>query len=321
MACRGYSFPTPIWRDFRQAIAVWMSARFERAPQTAAPVVQRLRRLLTVSALCSLLCLAACSDGPSSTLRLAVDASFHPALESLRPDFERRCGCRLAITGGASGLLYSQIRAGEPFDIFLSADSARPAQLVEDGLTVPASQLTYARGQLALWVSRSLLHTAEHAQDEEDEALTSLANLRAGQLTPRHLILVLGRGKHKLIVADPQLAPDGNAAVRMLKGLRLWPRVRGRMVYANHAGHAQIMLQQGEGDMGLVSYGQALISGKSGDYMLVPPRFYPTLNQQLVILRSTRERTLAIQFVQFLLSDEIQARLPSLGFLPAATVQ
>ena len=313
--------PTMTWRNFRQAVTVWLSARFECALLATAFAKRLLWRLLSVAGLGSLLCLAACSERPSTTLRLAVDASFRPALESLRPDFERRCGCHLAITDGASGLLYSQIRAGEPFDIFLSADSTRPAQLVEDGLTVPASQLTYARGQLALWVSRRLLDTAEHSQDENDEALTSLANMRTGLLTPRQLILVLGRGKHKVIVADPQLAPDGDAAVRMLKGLRLWPRVRGRMVYANHAGHAQIMLQQGEGDMGLVSYGQALISGRAGDYMLVPPRFYPTLNQQLVILRATRERTLAIQFVQFLLSDEVQAQLPSLGFLPAATVR
>ena len=276
------------------------------------------RKLLWVLALCGSLSLTACHDQPPRTLSVAVDASFHPALESLRPDFERRCGCRLELTGGASGLLYSQIRGGEVFDVFLSADSARPAQLMADGLAVPASLQTYARGQLALWVSRRLLKTAGSEQDAESEGLANFANLRTGELTPRQLILVLGRGKHKVVVADPQLAPDGNAAVRMLKGLRLWPRVKGRLVYANHAGHAQILLQQGEGDMGLVAYGQALTSGNLGQYMLVPARFHPAMHQQLVILRATRQRTLAIQFVQFLLSDTVQARLPTLGFLTAA---
>jgi len=297
---------------------MWQAVWSERPSPPQRP--GRLRKLLAALALLTLApaLLVACGERPRKVLNLAADASFQPALESLRPDFEQHCGCRLNITGGASGLLYSQIREGGHFDIFLSADTSRPAQLVKDGLTVPASLQTYARGQLALWVSRRLIETAG---EQEGEDYSAMVRLRSGELTPRQLILLLGRGKHKLVVADPQLAPDGNAAVRMLKGLRLWPRVRGRMVYANHAGHAQIMLQQGEGDMGLVAYGQALTSGSSGEFMRVPARFHPALNQQLVILRATRERTLAIQFVQFLLSDEVQARLPELGFLPAATAR
>ncbi|WP_226663306.1 molybdate ABC transporter substrate-binding protein [Microbulbifer aggregans] len=261
--------------------------------------------------------LTACSERSPKALRLAVDASFVPALESLREDFERRCHCTLHITAGASGLLYSQIRAGADFDIFLSADAERPAQLFRDGLTVPASLQTYARGQLALWVSRRLLADASSSEAPD---IAMLANLPAAELTPRQLILVLGRGKHKVIVADPQLAPDGDAAVKMLKGLRLWPRMRERMVYANHGGHAQIMLLQGEGDMGLVPYSQAMLSGSGGEFMRVPSRFYPAMNQQLIILRRTRERTLAIQFVQFLLSAPTQERLPDVGFLPAGRI-
>lgn len=259
---------------------------------------------------------AACGERPPKTLRLAVDASFQPALEVLRPDFEQRCSCRLHITGAASGLLYGEIRSGADFDVFLSADRKRPAQLSRDELVVPGSLQTYARGQLALWISRELA-----AQDEEktgEPGFSTLATMSSKELTPRQLILLLVRGKHKLLVADPQLAPDGDAAVRMLKALRLWPRLRARMVYANDASHAQILLQQGEAGMGLLPYSQALASGNTGEYMRVPARFYPAIQQQLVILRSTRQRTLAIQFVQFMLSAEVQRRLPELGFLPAA---
>lgn len=282
--------------------------------QRLLPVLPRCGPLAALLLFLYLLALTGCGERSPKTLRLAVDASFVPALESLRADFERSCRCTLHITGAASGLLYSQIRAGNEFDLFLSADTERPTQLYRDGLAVPASLQTYARGQLAVWVSRRLM--ADAANPEAPD-LAMLASLPAAELTPRQLILVLGRGKHKVIVADPQLAPDGDAAVKMLKGLRLWPRMRERMIYANHGGHAQIMLLQGAGDMGLVPYSQALLSGKGGEFMRVPARFYPALNQQLVILRGTRERTLAIQFVQFLLSDETQQRLPAVGFLPA----
>ncbi|MFD1215614.1 molybdate ABC transporter substrate-binding protein [Microbulbifer celer] len=258
--------------------------------------------------LLAVLLLASCGPRPPATLKVAVAAGFLPALAALRGEFEQQCGCRLEVTAGASGLLYSQIREGGEYDVFLSADSDRPRQLQQASLIVPASRQTYARGQLALWVSRDISR-------DHNSGFSTLASLSSEELTPRQLILLLGRGKHRVVVADPQLAADGHSAVSMLKKLRLWPRLRSRMIYAGNAGHAQIMLVQGEGEMGLIPHSLALASGNRGQYMRVPQRFYPALNHQLVILRSTRERTLAIQFVQFLRSDRVQARLSDLGFV------
>jgi len=256
----------------------------------------------------AVLLLTSCGPHRPATLKIAVTAGFQPALAALRGDFERQCRCRLEITAGSSGILYSQIREGADFDLFLSADSTRPRQLQAAALTVPASRQAYARGQLALWVSRDISHN-------QASGFSTLASLPGDELTPRQLILLLARGKHKVVVADPQLAADGHSAVSMLKRLRLWPRLHQRMVYAGNAGHAQIMLAQGEGQMGLIPHSLALASGGSGQYMRVPERFYPPIDHQLVILRSTRERTLAIRFVQFLLSAPVQTRLPELGFI------
>lgn len=256
----------------------------------------------------AVLLLASCGPREPATLNIAVAASFQPALAALRSGFEQHCGCRLEITAGASGLLYSQIREGAHYDVFLSADRDRPQQLQQAALIVPSSRQTYARGQLALWVSREI-------SLDQKSAFSALASLPGDELTPRQLILLLGRGKHRVVVADPQLAADGYSAVSMLKKLRLWPRLRNRMVYAGNAGHAQIMLAQGEGEMGLIPHSLALASGNGGQYMRVPRRFYPALEHQLVILRDTRERNLAIQFVQYLLSDPVQARLSDLGFV------
>ncbi|WP_105103410.1 molybdate ABC transporter substrate-binding protein [Microbulbifer pacificus] len=265
-----------------------------------------LKRLL----LCTLLLLAGC-DRDLPELKLAVDAGFHPAMETLRGDFETQCKCRLKLVAGSSGLLYSQIRAGEPFDLFLSGDSARPVLLEKAGLIVPSSRQAYARGQLALWVSRQL-------PAEKAAGFSALSAELAGnriELTPRQLILLLGKGKHRLVIADPQLAPDGDAAVKMLKKFRLWPRLKNRMVYAGHAGHAQILLHQGEGEMGVIPYGQALASGKGGQYMRIPIHFHPPILHQLVILRGTRERSRAIRLLQYLQSPQVQKRLESLGYL------
>ncbi|WGL16256.1 molybdate ABC transporter substrate-binding protein [Microbulbifer bruguierae] len=273
----------------------------------AASSLLLLRLLLAIA----LVVPVGCGVREPAVLKVAVDAGFQPALEALRPGFEANCRCRLQITAGASGILYGQIRAGEGFDLFLSADSARPVLLEKAGLIVPSSRQIYARGQLALWVSRQIA-------TDKSSGYSVLAATQAqddSALTPRQLILLLGRGQHKLVVADPQLAPDGDAAVKMLKKLRLWPLLKTRMVYAGHAGHAQILLHQGEGQMGLIPYGQALASGNSGQFMRIPTYFYPPIEQQLVILRSSRQRALAIRLLQYLHSEPVQKQISGLGFL------
>ncbi|WP_081848047.1 molybdate ABC transporter substrate-binding protein [Microbulbifer sp. HZ11] len=276
---------------------------------------RRVFTLLVVTLLLSV-SLMSCGDHSRRELRVAVDASFQPALEALRPQFESHCRCRLQITAGASGLLYSQIRAdsADPaFDLMLSADSARPVLLEKAGLTVPASRQAFARGQLAVWANPVVSKSKSSGFSQLSMQLTK----SGAMLTPRQLILLLGRGKHKLVVADPQLAPDGDAAVKMLKKLRLWPRVKNRVVYAGHSGHAQIMLHQGEGDLGVIPYSQALASGRRGQYMRIPEQFHPPIELQMVILRGTRQRTLAIRLLQYLRSDAVQRKLPELGFRAA----
>ena len=277
---------------------------------------RKRRFLAALAAVLLSLFQASCSERSHPVLKVAVDASFQPALEALRPQFESHCGCRLQITAGASGLLYSQIRADHsrpPFDLLLSADSARPVLLEKAGLTIPASRQAFARGQLAVWANPAV------SKDKSSGFSTLSMQLAKNDatLTPRQLILLLGRGKHKLVVADPQLAPDGDAAVKMLKKLRLWPRVKNRVVYAGHSGHAQIMLHQGEGDLGVIPYSQALASGRRGQYMRIPEQFHPPIELQMVILRDTRQRTLAIRLLQYLRSSAVQEKLPELGFRAA----
>ncbi|MEM6412501.1 MAG: substrate-binding domain-containing protein, partial [Pseudomonadota bacterium] len=53
--------------------------------------------------------------------RIAVASNFDPAMEELEQDFEALSEHDLIVSSGATGKLYSQIRFGAPFDVFLSA--------------------------------------------------------------------------------------------------------------------------------------------------------------------------------------------------------
>ena len=57
----------------------------------------------------------------------------------------------IEVTYASSGKLYAQIKAGAPYDIFLSANQEFPAKLSDDKRDESASPFTYTRGQLALY--------------------------------------------------------------------------------------------------------------------------------------------------------------------------
>lgn len=263
--------------------------------------------MVTRLLLAVVLLLTACAEPPQASLRLAVAANFRPALEVLRGDFERDCACRLEIVSGATGLLYSQLREGAPIDVFLAADSERPRLLQGAQVIVPGSRQTYARGRLALWVER---------EAGSDAPPATRGFLPAAQIDPQLLSELLRNWRGKVVVADPQLAPYGEASVQLLRDLKLWSRLRGRVVYAANVAHAQILLREGHARLGLIPLSHAIAGGASGDYMAIGVDQHPPIDQQLVIMSRSRVRPLAERFAAFLLSAETQRRLVEMGYVP-----
>ncbi len=66
-------------------------------------------------------------------LSVAVAANFLGTLQKLAPMYEQASGNHLLPSAGSSGQLYTQIKQGAPFDVFLSADSDRPSRLETEG--------------------------------------------------------------------------------------------------------------------------------------------------------------------------------------------
>ena len=91
-----------------------------------------------------------CSVNAKETLNVAVASNFKTVLETLLkksplPNVD------VKISAASSGVLYSQIVHGAPFDVFLSADDVRPQALIKEGFASQSSIITYALGELAVW--------------------------------------------------------------------------------------------------------------------------------------------------------------------------
>src|SRR5579884_4413144 len=66
-------------------------------------------------------------------LLIAAAADLNPALNEIARQFEKKTGVSVKISFGASGALTQQIQNGAPFDLFFSADTDYPRQLIAQG--------------------------------------------------------------------------------------------------------------------------------------------------------------------------------------------
>ncbi len=146
--------------------------------------------------LAGLLLIWSASAASAGDAKIAVAANFtEPATEIVKL-FTEKTGHTATLSFGSSGQFYTQITQGAPFEVFLSADAARPAKAVEDGFGVPGTVFTYAIGTLVLW--------------SKDPALV------AGPET-----LKAAAFDH-IALADPKSAPYGAAAIETMQALGVY---------------------------------------------------------------------------------------------------
>ncbi len=218
---------------------------------------------------------------------VAVAANFTDAAKDIAAAFKAATGDEAVLSFGASGPFYNQITNGAPFQIMLSADAARPAQLVKDGLGVAASRFTYAIGKLVLWSRTPGLATGEAA-------------LREGHFT-------------KLSIAAPAGAPYGVAAIETLKSLGLYDTLQPRIVQGASIAHAFQFIDTGNAELGFVALSQ-LVGHDGGSRWIVPQALYTPITQDAVLLKSGEGNPAATGFMTFLKGQQARAIIARYGY-------
>jgi len=222
---------------------------------------------------------------------VAVATNFAPLARELAIGFEETTDHELRLASGSTGKLYAQIVSGAPFDVFLAADSARPARLVEEGRARADSRRTYAKGRLVLW-------SADPGWADTDGA----ASLRAGDF-------------RKLAMANPELAPYGSAAREALVSLGVFEGLRGRLVFGENVGQAFALVATGNAELGLVAASQVAVEeGPAGRGWVVPSSLHAPIRQDGVLLRRAEDNAAALSFLDYLASDAVRRRIRAAGY-------
>ena len=211
----------------------------------------------------------------NQTLRIAAAANLSDVLPQIVDGYktdENLAAQDIDVTYASSGKLYAQIKAGAPYDIFLSANQEFPAKLAAERVVDNAKNnesytpFTYTQGQLALYsVTKSL--------DKSSPA--TLSNL------------LIKDANGKIAIANPELAPYGASAQAYLQSQNLYNTLnkQKRLIQAENIGQAFQYAHTGSVDYGFVAQSQIIaIKAKPEQFITLAPTSYPAILQDGIVI-------------------------------------
>ncbi|ERL56248.1 molybdate ABC transporter substrate-binding protein [Psychrobacter aquaticus] len=251
------------------------------------------------------------SSEQTQTLRIAAAANLSDVLPKIIDDYKASKNTpeqHVEVTYASSGKLYAQIKAGAPYDVFLSANQDFPAKLAEERAVNATGQnnvahqndatyspFTYARGQLALYSITKPLDKLNTA---------SLTNVFISDINS------------KVTIANPELAPYGASAKAYLQSQNTYPILnkQKRLIQAENIGQAFQYVHTGSVDYGLVAQSQVIaIKAKPEQFITLAPVSYPEILQDGIVISDSN---LAIDFTHYLRSKAGQQHFLQAGYLP-----
>jgi len=220
-------------------------------------------------------------------VNVAVAANFTEAAKEIGQAFKAKTGNDAVFSFGASGALYTQISQGAPFQVFLSADAARPKKAADEGFGVAGSNFTYAVGKLVLWSKKPGVVTGE------DTLKNAAVN--------------------KVAICDPKAAPYGQAAVETMESLKLYDSLQPKLVQGANITQAYQFVDTGNAEIGFVALSQ-VVGKAEGSQWVVPQALYQPIKQDAVLLNKGADSAAAKAFVDFLKGPEASAIIKKYGY-------
>lgn len=265
--------------------------RFSAASLSPRPPFVRPKWLLWPVVFAGVCFFSRCQSSPAADtgppLLIAGAANLRPALAALAHHFTDSTGYQTTLVFASSGKLTAQIRAGAPYDIFLSADSLYPATLAAADQLQGAAR-PFARSSLALWYA-------------DTSCCPPLTAAWAATLT-------------RIAIANPATAPYGKAAAAYLRRHGLEHKLRAKTIVGESVGQVNQFVMTG-----VVTAGFTALASVGGD---TPPRGTlcplpqaPELVQTAARLRGGQQPAGAAAFMDFLLAPAGQRILQKFGYL------
>ena len=242
--------------------------------------------------LCGAVFLGSCAprtNQPPAKLTVAAAANLTEVLGKVGRAFKAKTGVEVVFSYGSTAQLATQIENGAPFDLFAAADTEHVDSLIASRKLTSDSRAVYALGQLALWIPEGGPSGVHELKDLAEPQIRFVA------------------------IAQPELAPYGQASVDVLKGAGLWDTVQPKLVYGTSISMAKQYASSGSASAAFTAY--SLVIHEKGTVLKIDSDFHKPIEQALGIVAASTRIAEANQFRSFLLGAEGRTMLANSGYL------
>src|SRR5215467_33823 len=217
-------------------------------------------------------------------------ASLTDVMKKIAANYEKQSSDKIVFNFGASSLLARQIIERAPADIFFSADEAKMNDLQKAGLIVSETRRDLLSNSLVIVVPND----SKLAIASPDDLLTKT---------------------QKIAIADPRTVPAGIYTKEYLSGLGLWDKLESKMVPTENVRAALAAVESGNVDAGFIYKTDASISKKVKIAFTVPVEKGPAIRYPVAIVKESKNRLGAENFLRYLQSDNARKLFERYGFI------
>jgi len=246
-------------------------------------------------------------------LRVFIASSLTNVVANMTSTFEKTNNCRLIINSGSSSALYTQISAGAPCDVFMSADTKWTRQLNNSQLLLNNNYFNFTSNSLEVIITQG-----------NPKDITSLADLAKPGV--------------KLVLADPSIPSGSYSNSTIWKIDQTWGKAKdsayvnsGSYVNFNYTVHKNVVsyettaenvvgkvsLNVGTADAGIAFVSDAVYGNMTGakvQFLPIPSTVNTQGTYGIGIIGSTSQSALAQKFLDYWTSTQGQTLLTQFGF-------
>ena len=249
-------------------------------------------QVLWIALLAASITATGCHGPQKSTLTLSIAASLQDAIVEVEQNYERdHGGVDFRNNFGSSGTLAREIEEGAPVDAFLSAGAKPMDDLQSKNMLITGSRMNLLRNSLVLIVPQDSRLAGFEGLDDERVRLVAMG--------------------------DPASVPAGQYGRETLTSLKLYDKLRAKIVLGKDVRQVLTYVETGNADAGLVYATDAQISTKIRVAAVAPESSHEAIVYPMAIVAGSRNQDAARAFVAYLAGAAARAVFMKHGFTMA----
>jgi molybdate transport system substrate-binding protein len=252
--------------------------------------INNLTKHLGCGLLLALFLLSAQATAHADEILVSAAASLTDALKDIGRAYQLKGRHKILLTLGPSNFLARQIDEGAPVDIFFSADLAQMDLLDKNGRLEPGTRKNLLSNQLVIVLPK-------------DSNLAIAA--------PKDLL----KPEVKKIALANQAVPVGVYTSKYLTDEGLWDKVKSKIVPVLDVRATLAAVESGNVEAGFVYKTDAAISNKVRIAYEVPIEKGPKITYPVAIVKESKKKAAARDFMTFMLSPASKAMFKKFGFV------